>query len=84
MAEWAAASRRRREKPLVSVLGSSSPTGERTPTEDCDSINLIKTGLLNTTKPQGTFIFQLTVSRSKDTAWPLLSFPYHPSSPPQP
>lgn len=72
------------EEPLVSVLGSSLPTGGSTPMEACDGINLVKTGLLSTTKLQGTFIFQLTGSRSKDTAWPLLSLPCHPSSPPQP
>lgn len=65
-----------REEPLVSVLG--------TPMEACVGINLIKTGLLNTTKLQSTIIFQHTGSRSKDTAQPLLSLPCHPSSSPQP
>lgn len=37
------------EEPLVSVLGSSPSTGGSTPMEACDGINLIKTGLLNTT-----------------------------------
>lgn len=48
------------EAPLLSVLGSSMPTGGSTPMEASDGINLIKTGLLSTTNLQGTFIFQLT------------------------